>query len=471
MTMKALLSAALLGLAACAEVPATGERGFSVISPAAEARLGAEQHPELVRAFGGVYADPALRSYVDQIGRRLVRVSETPDAPFTFTVLNSDVVNAMALPGGYVYVTRGLIALADDEAELAGVMAHEIGHVTARHAVERASRGVLAELGAAVLGAVLGNPQLGQLAQLGGEALLQRYSREQEFEADTLGIRYLARAGYPTGAMAGFLTTLRRHSELEARREGRSSDEGFGIMASHPRTLDRVQRAAAAAGAGNGGRVDPAPHMRRIDGLLYGDDPAQGVVRGRGFAHPVLGFAFEVPDGFELLNGENAVLARHPSGAAIVFDGAPVPPGMDVGQYVARTLAGAALTPVEPLTVAGLPAATTTARGQSDGGPMDVRMVAVRWDEDTVYRFLFLAPAGRAAAFDPAFRQTAASFRRLSPAEAAQVRPARLRTLQARPGDTPERLAAGMDAERFLVLNDLQPGQPLQPGQWVKVIE
>ncbi|MBF0374608.1 MAG: M48 family metalloprotease [Alphaproteobacteria bacterium] len=471
MTMKALLLATLVGLAACSEVPATGESGFSIISPAAEARMGAAQHPELVRAFGGVYSDPALQAYIDQIGARLTGVSETPGAPFTFTVLNTEMVNAMALPGGYVYVTRGLIALADDEAELAGVMAHEIGHVTARHSSERATRGVLAELGAAVLGAVLGDPRLGQLAQVGGEALLQRYSREQEFEADTLGIRYLERAGYPTGAMASFLATLRRHSELEARRAGRSGDEGFGIMASHPRTLDRVQRAAAAAGAGNGQRIDPSPYMRRIDGMLYGDDPAQGVVRGRSFTHPALGLAFEVPEGFALLNGESAVLARHPSGAAIVFDGAPVSPGMDVTQYVARTLAGAALGPIEPLTVSGLPAATTTARAQSDGGPMDMRMVAVRWDEDTLYRFLFLAPAGRAAAFDTAFRRTTHSFRRLSPGEAAQVRPLRLRTVQARPGDTIERLAAGGDMERIAVLNDLRPGQPLEPGRWVKLIE
>ena len=184
------LSLALVALAACTTNPATGRNSFTgFMSPQQELQIGAEEHPKILATFGGAYDDAGIAAYVDEVGQRLARNSDLPELKLTFTVLDSSIVNAFALPGGYVYVSRGLLALARNEAELAGVLAHEIGHVTARHSAQRYSQTIIAGLGANVLGAVVGAPA-GQLAQLGAATYLSAYSRDQEFEADTLGVRY-----------------------------------------------------------------------------------------------------------------------------------------------------------------------------------------------------------------------------------------------------------------------------------------
>ncbi|MFM2042946.1 MAG: hypothetical protein RLY86_1522, partial [Pseudomonadota bacterium] len=192
--MAAVTGVLLLG--ACAVNPATGERQFTGLLPAAqEAAIGAEQHPRILEEFGGTLNDPAIQAYVDGIGQRLAANTELPGVTYTFTVLDSDVVNAFALPGGYVYVTRGLMQLANSEAQLAGVIGHEIGHITGRHAAERYSQGTLAQLGA-VAAAVLGGQELGQMAAQGAQLAVAGWGRGQELEADQLGIRYMANVGY-----------------------------------------------------------------------------------------------------------------------------------------------------------------------------------------------------------------------------------------------------------------------------------
>lgn len=205
-----------LALTACAGGPPAGAPRTVAARSAAEQQAGDQNHPQILQQFGGEVQDPAIRAYVDEIGRKLVRQTEQPGAKWKFTVLDSPVVNAFALPGGYVYVTRGLIALANDEAELAGVIGHEIGHVTAAHSANRQERSTLAQLGvlgAQVAGAVAGlsGPlldMLGQASGAAGQAYVASYSRTQEFEADQLGVRYLAAAGYDPSAEADFLASL-----------------------------------------------------------------------------------------------------------------------------------------------------------------------------------------------------------------------------------------------------------------------
>lgn len=212
---------------------------------------------EVARQFGGAYDDPALQTYVASVGQLIVSTTPMANQKFTFTVLNSPIVNAFSMPGGYVFITRGLLALADNEAELAGVLGHEIGHVTAHHADQRQRRSTWAQLGAVgagLLGAVLGKPQVGDIASeivgVGGMAWVQKYSREQEYEADQLGIRYIGAAGYDPQAMASFLRNLEAETELENQLAGRPlGDQGFNMMADHPNTPDRVQRALAEARA------------------------------------------------------------------------------------------------------------------------------------------------------------------------------------------------------------------------------
>ena len=205
-----------------------------VMSPEQEKRIGAQEHGRILAQFGGAYDDPELTAYVRSIGDFLVLTSSASSTKFTFTVLNSPVVNAFALPGGYVYVTRGLVALADTEAELAGVLAHEIGHVAARHGAERQTNNVLANLGLLILGAATDSQTAVGLGQLGASAVINSYWRDDEYEADTLGVRYLSRAGFSPAAMSSFLTKLESHHALDAKIQGRSSSQGLGFFATIP---------------------------------------------------------------------------------------------------------------------------------------------------------------------------------------------------------------------------------------------
>ena len=366
------LIAPLLALSGCAVNPAIGEQSFTAfMSPAEEREVGRREHPKILKQFGGEYDAAELESYVRRVGARLSSVSEMPDLRFTFTVLNDDQVNAFALPGGYVYVTRGLLALADDEAEMAGVIAHEIGHVAARHSAERYSRAVAANLGLSlldILASAAGAPTgTTDFASVGAQLYLQGYSRDQELQADMLGIRYLARAGYDTNAMSTFLGAIEDHKQLEATIQGRpEAAQRFSLLSTHPRTPERIDQARRLAGA------TPVPHPRvaralylsYLDGLLFGDDPKHGVRRGREFAHPDMRFRFEVPDGYALINGPERVVARHADGAAIVFDmvgDARARAVRDLASYVGREWGAALGGRIERVTVNGMEAATPQA--------------------------------------------------------------------------------------------------------------
>jgi predicted Zn-dependent protease len=486
-----LLAPALTLPAACARVvnPATGQAEFTAMSPAQELQIGEEQHPQVLMQFGGAYEDPELQAYVTQVGERLAAVSELPDLDFTFTVLNSDVVNAFALPGGYVYITRGLLALADDEAELAGVMAHEIGHVTARHSAQRYSRGVLAQGGLAIgtiLAAVLGGGAAADLVQqaggVGAQAYLAGYSRDQEFQADELGVRYLARAGYDPTAMSSFLDTLERNDQLMRRLAGRDeADPASSWFATHPRTPDRVLRAAeqasaAIAGDGRTGRDD---YLAQIDGMIYGEDPSQGFVHGRTFVHPDLRFAFDVPQGYRIVNTPAAVIGQAQN-SVMRFDAARVPEDREIGAYVARDwaqeLGADGIGNVAPSQVNGMPAASAVAAGQlDDGRPVTVALAALRAGDERVYRFMFVSPGQMSAAQADAYQATVNSFRRLRPDEATAIDARRLQVVTVEPGqdlaDFARRMAVdALPREQFELLNGLEPGDALTPGRKVKLV-
>jgi predicted Zn-dependent protease len=488
---RLLVAAIVLGLAplpsACSRVvnPATGESELTAMSPEQELQVGREQHPQVLAEFGGEYPDPALQAYVQEVGQELSAVSELPDLPFTFTLLNSEMVNAFALPGGYVYVTRGLVALADDEAELAGVLAHEIGHVTARHSAQRYSRGVLAQGGlvlgtivAGVLGGGAAAEAVGVAGGAGAKAGLAGYSRDQEFQADDLGVRYLGRAGYDPGAMPSFLEKLERNDALARQLAGKHDAAAASWFATHPGTPDRVERAEAQAAAGTGqGRSGKDAYLSAIDGLIYGQDPSQGFVRGRRFVHPGLRLGFEAPQGFRLQNLPSAVIGRDRNGRIMKFDGDRVPAGQSAQDYLVRGWAeGLALRNVQRFEVNGLEGAGASTSGRlSNGQAVDVGLAVVRVDDSRVYRFLFIsaAPMGRADA--AAFEATVRSFRRLSADEAAALQPHRIEVVTVEQGQTRDDLALrmavdGNPLEQFEVLNGLDEDQPLVPGQRVKLV-
>jgi predicted Zn-dependent protease len=478
--------AALLALAApvllggCATAPATGRTFFTGgMSAEDEVRLGSQEHAKIVPQFGGVYDNAALSAYVTSIGNLLVQTSEIPDQKFTFTVLDSPIVNAFALPGGYVYVTRGLLALADSEAEVAGVLAHEIGHVTARHSAERYGQALAANLAGVGLGVLLGNSAVSETFNAASAVALRSFSRDQEYEADFLGVRYLSRAGFDTQAMAGFLSKLQADSRLEAEIAGQpgKADE-FNIMQTHPRTADRIRQAINQAGTTS--VKDPIVgrdvYLGKIDGLLYGDNPDQGLIRGRQFLHPKLRFAFEVPKDFRLLNSAERVLARGPDGAGIIFDQAREAGTGSMTAYMTQVWAkGVALQGVEAITINGMAAATGQVSVQSRGGPRDLRLVAIRYDDNAVYRLLFITPPKLTDSLSLPFRETTYSFRKLSAAEAAALKPWRMVRHTVRPGETAASVAARMPfadyrLERFRVFNGLSETSTLPAGATVKTV-
>ncbi|ALG70249.1 peptidase [Azospirillum thiophilum] len=476
-TALAVLWLAVAAPALTAPAPASAGLLDTVLSGGDEASLGAQEHPKILAQFGGAVKDARLQGYVAELGRKLASTTARARDPWTFTVLDSDVVNAFALPGGYVYVTRGLLALAKDEAEVAGVLAHEIGHVTARHSAQRQTRQTLAGLLAAGVGVVFGSDTLAQIAGLGGTAMVAGYSREQELEADQLGVDTLRRTGYDPFAMATFLETLRRDGQYQGLRAGGKGEGGFDFFASHPQTEDRVRRAADLARAMPPGGARPRePYLAAVDGMIYGDSPENGYVRDRTFAHPQLGIAFTVPKGYALLNGAEQVIAKGTNGTAMAFDGGSAAGVPDPAAFLSDVWGkGATLGNLQRITIGGMPAATATTRGEAEGESTDIRLVAIRAPDGRMYRFTFLAPAGSLSRFDADFQAAANSFHRLTAEEAARYRPRRIQLATVRPGDGVAGFVRRMPQEPyaeelFRIINDLPPGTPLEPGRRVKVI-
>ncbi len=485
--LSLVLIAPLLGVGACSVNPATGKQSFTAfMSPQKEKEIGAQEHPKIIEQFGGVYDDPDLGFYVARIGANLAKYSELPDLNFTFTILNDEKVNAFALPGGYVYITRGLLAIAADEAEMAGVLAHEIGHITARHTAQRYSTTMATNIGLqvlGVLGSVAGAPTgTGQLVSFGAQAALQSYSREQELESDMLGVRYLSRAGYDPDAMTSFFHKLHAHSKLQSAMRGeKDQSESRNIMSTHPLTSERIAAARKLAGeaAVNGRERGEASYDTEIDGLIFGDDPEQGVRRGRIFEHPVLGIRFEVPPGFTMINTPERLIAKGEDGSVIVFDNENAKKVRELGgisKYIrAVNFKGAKFRNIENLDINGMSAVTGTVNLSLSGRTRDIRLLVVKEAKDKIYRFWFETEPKNTQKNSEGFRRMTFSFKRLTPSEIAAIKPLRVRFQHVEKGDDAESIAKRMPMEKFglewfELLNDLKPGEPLKTGSRVRVI-
>ncbi|MCB2107990.1 MAG: M48 family metalloprotease [Rhodobacteraceae bacterium] len=480
LTAGSALACGCVTLSSCATNPATGEQTLALSSINDDVRTGAKQYPELIAAFGGAYDTGRLQSYVTAVGRKVAAYTELPDLPYEFTVLNSPIINAMALPGGKIAVTRGLLALASTEAELAGVLAHEVGHVNARHGAQSQGRATIAQLGLAVLGIATGSKELVNLGSSLAQSFLQKYSRDQEFEADSLGVRYLSRAGYDPAAMASFLGSMHEQSQVEAQMQGLPPGQvdEYNIMSSHPRTVERVQQAAQQAGAITVANpvVNREGYLGSINGMVFADDPSQGFVRGQTFIHTGLSITFTVPDGFTLRNSTENVTAQDKYGSAIVFDMAPVQRSRTLIEYLQNEwVTDIRLSGLENLQVNGMAAATGTARVQSSNRVADLRVIAFNAGSGRVYRFLFVTDPRVTDAQSRALRETTYSLRRIDAAEAAKIKPLRIIVAQARDGDTVDALSRTLpygqfNDEWFRLLNDLKPGEEVAAGRTIKIV-
>ena len=479
---------ALTGIAACAlsscttvADPASAQSAGAPIS-AAEAQQGAQYHQQFLSEFGGAMTG-SQAAYVEQVGKNIAVQSglANSQSAFNVTLLNSSVDNAFAVPGGYVYVTRQLVSLMNNEAELAGVLGHEVGHVAARHSASRQRQAqrnsILGAIGSILSGVLLGDSGLGQLGQqifsAAPQLLTAQYSRRQETEADNLGIRYLKTAGYDPRAMATLLQSLAAQTALDAALQGR--DATMPAWAStHPDPASRVRAALAQAGNVTG-ITNRDTFLTRIDGLLYGDDPRQGVIEGNTFIHPDLRLTFTVPNGFYMVNGTRAVSINGQSGQAQLTTG---PYNGDLETYVRQAFQaiGGQQTQLAPqtmqrTTINGLPAVYGAARVNTGQQNVDVTVVAYEFSNSQAFHFAAITPAGRGSTFNAMFN----SMRRINANEAAQVIPRRVDVVTAGRNDTVQTLAGRMaygnaQVERFRVLNGLGANAQVVPGEKYKIV-
>jgi predicted Zn-dependent protease len=469
--------------------PITGQKKTYGYSWEQEMQLGAEADKQVAQDMG-VYDDPALQTYVEMLGRRVLESSDLRDpktaeiyrnAKFQFRVVNSPVVNAFALPGGYVYVTRGLLAYVENEAQLAVVLGHEIGHVAARHASQQALRAQRGQLGL-IAGALLGQQVLGGAGQdvasnilnIGGQAfqlLMLRYSRSAESEADSLGVRYAGSAGYATAEAADFFRSLERIS----------ASEGKAIpswQSTHPDPGDRAQKVKAASGAwrpvGGGELVIGRDELlKHLDGIVVGEDPREGYAKGGVFYHPSLRFQFPIAPGWNLENESSAVLMTEPNQQAILgFQAAPGANSREAAAQFAKE-SGAQIVSSNETQVNGLPATLVLAQATTDQGPVGIFDAFIEL-EGKVYSFLGYAPTQAFAQFQPVFRSVVSGFAPLRDPAYLNVSPARLkivaanRTAPFRNFIGPE-LPAGLTPEQLAIMNQVTLDQTVQEGQPLKL--
>jgi predicted Zn-dependent protease len=461
----AFLIGGFLAVASCTINPATGQRQLTLMSEAQEIQMGRQAHDSVIASFG-LYPDDSLQQYVQELGERIAANSERPDLPWTFRVVDDPLVNAFALPGGYIYITRGILAHFNSEAEFVSVLGHEIGHVTARHSVEQMSQQQLAGLGVGLAMAV--SEDLGRyvaVASQGLQLLFLKFSRDDERQSDDLGLRYMTRTGYDPNEMPGVFHTLDRISEAQG--GGR-----IPVWAStHPNPENRAQRIAKQVGslpaAQQQGIVDGTGYLRRLDGLVFGTNPREGYSIGAAFYHPDLEFRITFPDGWRIINQRQAVAALPDSKDAVVLltlaeEGSASDAATEFFSQ-SGIERGSSWKPGfhEFRTVA------TTDQAQTIHG-----VVGFVEHADNVFRLLGYTTSDRWPTLQGALRSSVSSFRNLTDRRYLDVQPKRIEIVEL---DTAMTLAAfnerhpsTVDVETLAILNGVEVDTQLVAGNAVK---
>jgi predicted Zn-dependent protease len=470
------LSATALALA-----PAAAQQQARSLNPqdVAQAQRG---HAAMVQELGGAETGPRA-AYVESIGRRVAAFSgiASPGQSLHFTTLNSPVENAFSVPGGYVYITRQLLTIMDDESELAFALGHETGHIAANHAhireayVRRNPLGVFGQ----IMGAIMGPSIMSNMIAARARLDTLSFSRDQEYQADTLGLRYMIAAGYDPAGAAEMLAALSRETAIQARVNGRTNRQTPEWASTHPLSENRRQRAvdeARASGRIGQGIRNRDQFLSMLEGTYVDDDPAQGIIDGPSFTHPDLRIQFSVPPGYLMSNGATAVTISGSAGKA-QFGGGRYSGTLEnyilrVFQELTRGQMQLAVPPPQRFTINGMQAALTTTRAGTQGGVVDVTVIAYQWDPQRIYHFVMITAGGMGVGpFAPMIN----SLRRITPEEAAAIRPRIVHVKAVERGDTVQSLSSRMayrdyKLDRFLALNGLTANSSLVPGQKVKLV-
>lgn len=462
----------VLTVTSCSVNPATGKRQLMLVSESQAIALG-QQNDQAIVAEMGTYEDEELGRYVDGIGQRMAALSERPHLEWTFRVMDDPVVNAFALPGGYIYITRGILAHFNNEAELASVVGHEIGHVTGRHSANQLSKQQIAQIG--LMGGMIANPELMQrigdpLQSVVGLGFL-KFSRDHERQADDLGLRYLIRAGYDPSPMADVFDTLARVSAAAG------AERVPGWMSTHPvpeNRRERIREQIRASGAPTQGTVERERFMARIDGMVFGEDPRQGFFEGPLFLHPTMEFQIELPPGWKTQNTRSAVVGQSPESDAILV--LTLAAGTSARDAFDKFFESEAIVSVPPAmgAIHGMPTAGAGFRADTGQGIVQGRVAFVEYG-GRVFQIYGYTPDERWASREPEIRATLASFDRLRDARAKNVQPARIRIV--RPArsmsleEFAERYRASVPAATLALINRLDEGEGVQGGVPYKTVQ
>jgi predicted Zn-dependent protease len=460
------------GALSCAVNPVTGKKELSLISENQEIAMGKESDVQIRREYG-IYADAKLGAYVESVGRTLVPHTHRPQLSYHFAILDTPVVNAFAVPGGYVYVTRGILALMGSEAELAVVLGHELGHVNARHSVRRMSEMMLAQVGLAV-GSVLSETfaKAAGLAGVGVQILFLKFSRDDERQADMLGVEYARKGVYNPGEMIAFFGSLEKMGDLS----GGHALPGF--LSTHPLTSERIENVKKMLMADDQKlQVKDRPYLGNIDGIVYGDDPRQGFVEGGRFYHPEMAFTFVVPSGWKTVNTPSQVMLTSPDEkAALVLQAEKT--AEDLPAYArkkADQIQGSQFISEDNLKVPGLSSVHQIYRvDQQQGGTINLRLSAIRKGE-LVYMFSAVAASSDFPRFNETFRRAAQSFAPLRDPAFLNRRPRQLRLVEANGRQTLQEIFAGAGMSKDIwpsvaILNGTELGATPAQGAPVKIV-
>lgn len=472
LSIIAVLLSAIIA-AACATNPVTGKREFMLLSEQQEVAMGQDSDPEILNYFG-VYEDEALQEFIQSRGERMARISHRPDLDYNFRIVDSPVINAFAVPGGYVYFTRGIMAHFNNEAEFAGVLGHEIGHITARHSAKQYSNTMLAQVGLAA--GMIVSPELAQfadVAQQGIGLLFLKFSRDNEAQSDKLGVEYSTKTGYDAEEMAGFFQTLDRlRSEA-----GAAPTPTF--LSTHPDPADREQRVKRLAQKwkkkiGASFETDRENYLEMIDGMVYGEDPRQGYRDGGTFFHPVLTFSFDVPRAWTFQNTPQQVqMAPKDGGALMVLRLAA---GNSLEDAAQQMLQQNQLQVVESrrTSVNGLNAQAVVADQEGQQGAIRALTYFIQYD-DNIYSLMGISQRENFSRFSNTFANTMQSFDELTDPSRINVEPERIRIRTAPQSGTLNQVFAelGVAADRrdkLAILNGMTLDSQIEQGTLIKTI-
>ncbi|WP_400190249.1 M48 family metalloprotease [Hymenobacter sp. B81] len=477
-------SAALLGLAAsCATNPVTGKRQVMLVSEGQELAMGQQSDPAVTAQFG-LYPDQKLQNFINEKGKQMGAISHRPELTYTFRVVDSPVINAFAVPGGYVYFTRGIMAHFNNEAQFAGVLGHEIGHVTARHSAAQQTNAIIGQVG--LMGAMIASPriaQFGEQAMQGMQLLFLKFGRDDESQSDELGVQYSSKIGYDAKEMADFFQTLQREQQTS----GAEAIPDF--LSTHPNPADRYNRVhqlAAQWKQQNGNptnlKVNREQYLRLIDGLVYGEDPRQGFVENNAFYHPELKFQFPVPAGWKHQNTPQQFQMAEPGGKAMMM--LMLAPGASLDEAAQALTKQLSLQPTDSrrTTVGGFPALAFVADQVQQDPQTGQQVAGVRalsyliQDGKTIYALLGVSAPADFAGFAPQFTSVAEAFQRLTDRDKLTRQPehVRIKTLKLR--STLEKALRSYNVpekrlEEMAILNGMQLNDQVNAGSMIKVVE